>query len=153
MDSSNEGIFVIGATNQPWDVDPALRRPGRFDRTMLLLPPDADARAAILRYRGVVHDTGLLRTPRDSKSRPALDRSHCASFRGAGHLADRRGYPEETRNSLNRLRPVHHMAMRRPPRFLCAMPRTGRLRRHRQRFPSDVGSRTTFRLAIRSECG
>jgi SpoVK/Ycf46/Vps4 family AAA+-type ATPase len=50
VDSSNEGVFVIGATNQPWDVDPALRRPGRFDRTMLLLPPDADARAAILRY-------------------------------------------------------------------------------------------------------
>jgi SpoVK/Ycf46/Vps4 family AAA+-type ATPase len=50
VDASNEGIFVIGATNQPWDVDPALRRPGRFDRTMLLLPPDADARAAILRY-------------------------------------------------------------------------------------------------------
>jgi len=50
VDSSNEGIFVIGATNQPWDVDPALRRPGRFDRTMLILPPDADARAAILRY-------------------------------------------------------------------------------------------------------
>jgi SpoVK/Ycf46/Vps4 family AAA+-type ATPase len=47
---SNEGIFVIGATNQPWDVDPALRRPGRFDRTMLLLPPDAEAREAILRY-------------------------------------------------------------------------------------------------------
>ena len=47
---SNEGIFVIGATNQPWDVDPALRRPGRFDRTMLLLPPDAEARASILRY-------------------------------------------------------------------------------------------------------
>jgi SpoVK/Ycf46/Vps4 family AAA+-type ATPase len=50
VETSNEGIFVIGATNQPWDVDPALRRPGRFDRTMLLLPPDADARAAILRY-------------------------------------------------------------------------------------------------------
>jgi AAA+ superfamily predicted ATPase len=50
VDTSNEGIFVIGATNQPWDVDPALRRPGRFDRTMLLLPPDAEARAAILRY-------------------------------------------------------------------------------------------------------
>jgi SpoVK/Ycf46/Vps4 family AAA+-type ATPase len=48
VDTSNEGIFVIGATNQPWDVDPALRRPGRFDRTMLLLPPEASARAAIL---------------------------------------------------------------------------------------------------------
>ena len=50
VDTSNEGIFVIGATNQPWDVDPALRRPGRFDRTMLVLPPDVPARAAILRY-------------------------------------------------------------------------------------------------------
>ncbi len=50
VERSNEGIFVIGATNQPWDVDPALRRPGRFDRTMLLLPPDAEARAAILRH-------------------------------------------------------------------------------------------------------
>lgn len=50
IENSNEGIFVIGASNQPWDVDPALRRPGRFDRTMLILPPDAPARAAILRY-------------------------------------------------------------------------------------------------------
>ncbi len=50
IEHSNEGLFVIGATNQPWDVDPALRRPGRFDRTMLLLPPDAEARAAMFRF-------------------------------------------------------------------------------------------------------
>ncbi len=50
VESSNDGIFVIGATNQPWDVDPALRRPGRFDRTVLLLPPDVPARSAIFRY-------------------------------------------------------------------------------------------------------
>ena len=50
VEASNEGLFVIGATNQPWDVDPALRRPGRFDRTMLLLLLDTGARAAILRY-------------------------------------------------------------------------------------------------------
>ncbi len=48
FDASNDGIFVIGATNQPWDVDPGLRRPGRFDRTMLVLPPDEPARMAIL---------------------------------------------------------------------------------------------------------
>ena len=40
----NEDVFVIGATNQPWDVDSALRRPGRFDRTMLVVPPDGAAR-------------------------------------------------------------------------------------------------------------
>lgn len=46
----NDGVFVLGATNQPWDVDPALRRPGRFDRTLLVLPPDEAARRAILAY-------------------------------------------------------------------------------------------------------
>jgi AAA+ superfamily predicted ATPase len=50
MHDDNEGIFVLGATNQPWDLDPALRRPGRFDRILLVLPPDHDARAAIVRY-------------------------------------------------------------------------------------------------------
>ncbi|MEV6607918.1 tetratricopeptide repeat protein [Kutzneria sp. NPDC051319] len=47
---SNEGVFVLAATNHPWDVDTALRRPGRFDRTLLVLPPDGEARQAILRY-------------------------------------------------------------------------------------------------------
>ncbi len=46
----NEGVFVLAATNVPWDVDVALRRPGRLDRTILVLPPDAPARAAILEY-------------------------------------------------------------------------------------------------------
>jgi AAA+ superfamily predicted ATPase len=44
----NEGVFVLGATNHPWDVDTALLRPGRFDRIALVLPPDQRAREAIL---------------------------------------------------------------------------------------------------------
>jgi len=48
--TSNEGVFVIGATNHPWDVDVALRRPGRFDRMLLVLPPDAPAREAVFRH-------------------------------------------------------------------------------------------------------
>ncbi|WP_033341824.1 tetratricopeptide repeat protein [Catenuloplanes japonicus] len=48
--AANEGVFVLGATNVPWEVDVALRRPGRLDRTILVLPPDAPARAAILEY-------------------------------------------------------------------------------------------------------
>jgi SpoVK/Ycf46/Vps4 family AAA+-type ATPase len=47
---SNEGVFVLAATNHPWDVDGALRRPGRFDRTLLVLPPDEPAREGVLRY-------------------------------------------------------------------------------------------------------
>jgi AAA+ superfamily predicted ATPase len=48
--ASNDGVFVLAATNHPWDVDSALRRPGRFDRTLLVLPPDEAARAAVFRY-------------------------------------------------------------------------------------------------------
>jgi AAA+ superfamily predicted ATPase len=46
----NEGVFLLAATNHPWDVDSALRRPGRFDRTLLVLPPDAAAREEVFRY-------------------------------------------------------------------------------------------------------
>jgi SpoVK/Ycf46/Vps4 family AAA+-type ATPase len=72
VNSSNDGIFVLGATNAPWDVDSALRRPGRFDRTTLVLPPDEPARLAILQYQtrdlplepnlnfaNIAHDTEL----------------------------------------------------------------------------------------------
>ncbi|PSL57039.1 ATPase family protein associated with various cellular activities (AAA) [Saccharothrix carnea] len=46
---ANEGVYFLAATNRPWDVDGALRRPGRIDKTVLVLPPDAVARAAIVR--------------------------------------------------------------------------------------------------------
>jgi len=46
---ANQDVFTLAATNHPWDVDPALRRPGRFDRTLLVLPPDEQAREAIFR--------------------------------------------------------------------------------------------------------
>ena len=46
----NEGVFVLAATNHPWDVDSALKRPGRLDRMLLVLPPDRDARETILAY-------------------------------------------------------------------------------------------------------
>ncbi|MGA4506671.1 ATP-binding protein [Propionibacteriaceae bacterium G1746] len=46
--SDNDGVYFLTATNRPWDIDPALRRPGRIDKTVLVLPPDAPARAGIL---------------------------------------------------------------------------------------------------------
>jgi AAA+ superfamily predicted ATPase len=48
ISGSNEGVFVLGATNQPWDLDPALRRPGRFDRVVFVPPPDEPARRGVL---------------------------------------------------------------------------------------------------------
>jgi SpoVK/Ycf46/Vps4 family AAA+-type ATPase len=45
---SNEGVLVLAATNCPWYLDAAFRRPGRFDRIIFVQPPDAPARQAIL---------------------------------------------------------------------------------------------------------
>jgi len=49
VDTSNEGVLILAATNTPWYVDTALRRPGRFDRVLFVPPPDVHAREAILR--------------------------------------------------------------------------------------------------------
>jgi transitional endoplasmic reticulum ATPase len=46
---SNEGVLILAATNAPWYLDSAFRRPGRFDRILFVQPPDKAARAAILR--------------------------------------------------------------------------------------------------------
>lgn len=45
---SNEGVILIAATNRPDVLDPALMRPGRFDRTVVVPKPDLKGRAAIL---------------------------------------------------------------------------------------------------------
>jgi SpoVK/Ycf46/Vps4 family AAA+-type ATPase len=46
---SNEGVLILAATNAPWHLDSAFRRPGRFDRIVFVPPPDATARAEIVR--------------------------------------------------------------------------------------------------------
>ena len=47
----SEGVLVIGATNAPWDVDPAFRRPGRFGEVLFVPPPDLRARVEILKLK------------------------------------------------------------------------------------------------------
>jgi len=47
--SVNENVLVIGATNIPWGVDPALRRSGRFTNKIYIPPPDLEARKSILK--------------------------------------------------------------------------------------------------------
>ena len=49
VDHSNDGVLVLGATNAPWHLDSAFRRPGRFDRILFVPPPDGTARSEILR--------------------------------------------------------------------------------------------------------
>jgi transitional endoplasmic reticulum ATPase len=46
---SNDGLLILGATNAPWHLDVAFRRPGRFDRIIFVNPPDLDGRENILK--------------------------------------------------------------------------------------------------------
>jgi len=47
-DTDNEGVLILAATNAPWSMDSAFRRPGRFDRIVFVEPPDEIARKGIL---------------------------------------------------------------------------------------------------------
>lgn len=55
---SNDGVLILAATNTPWHMDPAFRRPGRFDRILFVPPPDEAARAAILKLMLKTKPTG-----------------------------------------------------------------------------------------------
>jgi AAA+ superfamily predicted ATPase len=48
VQSNNEGVLILAATNAPWSVDSAFRRPGRFDRVIFVEPPDEAAREEII---------------------------------------------------------------------------------------------------------
>ena len=48
VEADNDGVLVLAATNAPWHLDPAFRRPGRFDEVVFVPPPDRPARAEIL---------------------------------------------------------------------------------------------------------
>lgn len=48
VETDNEGVLILAATNTPWHLDSAFRRPGRFDRVIFVPPPDLVGRAAVL---------------------------------------------------------------------------------------------------------
>lgn len=56
--SDNHDVLILAATNMPWDVDSALKRPGRLSRQVFVPPPDEAARAHIvnLKLAGVPHE-------------------------------------------------------------------------------------------------
>lgn len=51
VENNNDGVLVLGATNAPWHLDAAFRRPGRFDRIIFVPPPDETAREAIFKLK------------------------------------------------------------------------------------------------------
>jgi SpoVK/Ycf46/Vps4 family AAA+-type ATPase len=83
IDQHNDGVFVLAATNHPWDVDTALRRPGRLDRTVLVLPPDKPARQYIL-------DMNLRGRPTDASVDTGKIAGNMNEFSGAdvAHLVE-----------------------------------------------------------------
>src|SRR3712207_3865412 len=82
--SDNRQVLVLAATNAPWDVDDALKRPGRFDRMVFVPPPDAPARERILELHLADPPTADGLNPGDYAARTPL-------FSGADlrHLAER----------------------------------------------------------------
>jgi ATP-dependent 26S proteasome regulatory subunit len=80
---NNEGVLLLGSTNVPWAVDPAFRRPGRFDRVLFVPPPDEQARVAVLRLQ-------LAGRPVGDDVRPELLARATSTFSGAdlAHLVE-----------------------------------------------------------------
>jgi ATP-dependent 26S proteasome regulatory subunit len=68
--SDNENVLILAATNAPWDVDEAMKRPGRFDRVVFVPPPDAPARERILSLQLAGRPTDDLDIKRLAKKTP-----------------------------------------------------------------------------------
>ncbi len=95
---SSTNVIVIAATNRPDVLDPALLRPGRFDRQVILDRPDIQGRRAILEVhaRGKpLEDDGLDRGPGPADARILRRRSGEPGQRGG----DPGGAPEQARRS------------------------------------------------------
>jgi cell division protease FtsH len=89
-----QGVIVLGATNRPEILDPALLRPGRFDRRVSVQPPDRAGREAILRVhtRGVPLD-GTVNIEQIAASTPGMVGADLANVvNEAALLAARRNH-------------------------------------------------------------
>ena len=51
FERDNASVLFLAATNMPWDVDQAMKRPGRFSRQIFVPPPDAEARRRIIELK------------------------------------------------------------------------------------------------------
>ncbi len=103
------GVIVLGATNRPEILDPALLRPGRFDRRVVVQPPDRAGREAILQ----VHTRSVPLSPdvdlgAIAASTPGMVGADLANLvNEAALLAARRGHekvtPDDLSDSLERI--------------------------------------------------
>ncbi|AYV30198.1 ATP-dependent zinc metalloprotease FtsH [Streptomyces sp. ADI95-16] len=96
--SGSEGVVVLAATNRPDVLDPALTRPGRFDRTVAVSPPDRSGREAILRIHTrdipLAPDADLEQVARTTPGMTGADLANLANE--AALLAVKRGQDRVT---------------------------------------------------------
>jgi cell division protease FtsH len=98
----NSGVIMIAATNRPDVLDPALLRPGRFDRQIVVDAPDANGREAILK----IHAKGKPLDPEIdmavlAKRTPGFTGADLANMLNEGALlAARRGHAKVTQEDL-----------------------------------------------------
>ena len=101
--SGSEGVIVIAATNRADILDPALTRPGRFDRVVNVSPPDRGGREAILRIHTreipLADDVDLVQVARTTPGMTGADLANLANE--AALLAVKRGQEQVTASDLS----------------------------------------------------
>ncbi|MFI1868452.1 ATP-dependent zinc metalloprotease FtsH [Streptomyces jumonjinensis] len=101
--SGSEGVVVLAATNRADVLDPALTRPGRFDRIVQVSPPDRAGREAILRIHTreipLADDVDLARVARTTPGMTGAELANLANE--AALLAVKRRQPEVTQADLS----------------------------------------------------
>jgi transitional endoplasmic reticulum ATPase len=87
VERMSEGVLVIAATNVPWELDPALRRAGRFSKQIYIPPPDAASRKQIfeifLKDRPLSSDIDLARLAESTEGYSGADIEELCSMAAA----------------------------------------------------------------------
>ena len=94
--TGTEGVIVLAATNRAEILDPALLRPGRFDRRVFVQPPDQDGRAKILE----VHTRSVPLA--DDVDLEAIAVQHAGHGRRRPAQPGERGGPDAPRDAITR---------------------------------------------------
>jgi cell division protease FtsH len=99
---SSSGVIVLGATNRPDVLDPALLRPGRFDRRVAVQPPDGQGREMILRVHTrsvpLADDVNLAQIAQSTPGMVGADLANLVNE--AALLAARRGHQRVQRSDF-----------------------------------------------------
>ncbi|MFF9818249.1 ATP-dependent zinc metalloprotease FtsH [Streptomyces sp. NPDC014006] len=101
--SGSEGVIVVAATNRADVLDPALTRPGRFDRVVQVSPPDRGGREAILRiHTREIPLAGDVDLAQVARTTPGMTGAELANLAKEGALlAVKRGRRQVTRSDLS----------------------------------------------------